>query len=74
MDIFVLGLGTASDELELRAKEMAMNMEFVLHQHEAYEPKSTNHETSRLGKTEFHILLKKVFWTKILLWSHEHTY
>ena len=49
--ICLYGLGTASDELELRAKEMADKFGVVLHQHEAYEPKSTNHETSRLGKS-----------------------
>ncbi len=45
------GIGTATDELVRRAKEVADEHGVVLHQHEAYEPTSTQAEAERLGHT-----------------------
>ena len=47
--VCLYGLGTASDELERRAKALAREHGVVLHQHEAYEPASCAAETERLG-------------------------
>ena len=47
--VCLYGLGTASDELERRAKTLAREHDAVLHQHEAYEPASSTAETERLG-------------------------
>lgn len=47
--VCLYGLGTASDELERRAKAIAREHGVVLHQHEAYEPASCAAETERLG-------------------------
>ena len=47
--VCLYGLGTASDELERRAKTLAREHDVVLHQHEAYEPASSTAETERLG-------------------------
>ena len=47
--VCLYGLGTASDELERRAKTLAREHDVVLHQHEAYEPASATAETERLG-------------------------
>ena len=47
--VCLYGLGTASDELEGRAKALAREHGVVLHQHESYEPASCAAETARLG-------------------------
>ena len=47
--VCLYGLGTASDELERRAKALALEHGVVVHQHEAYEPASCAAETERLG-------------------------
>ena len=47
--VCLYGLGTASDDLERRAKALAHEHGVVLHQHEAYEPASCTAETERLG-------------------------
>ena len=47
--VCIYGLGTASDELERRADELAREHGVVLHQHEAYEIASARAETERLG-------------------------
>lgn len=47
--VALYGLGTATDELVLRAKQVAEAHGVVLHQHEAYEPASTRAEAERLG-------------------------
>ena len=47
--VCLYGIGTASDELERRAKTLADEYGVVLHQHDAYEPGSTRAETERLG-------------------------
>ncbi len=47
--VCLYGLGTASDELERRAKALAREHGVMLHQHEAYEPASCAAETERLG-------------------------
>ncbi len=47
--VCLYGIGTATDELERRAKALADEHGVVLHQHDAYEPSSTAVETERLG-------------------------
>ena len=47
--VCLYGIGTASDELERRAKALADEHDVVLHQHDAYEPSTTRAETERLG-------------------------
>lgn len=47
--VCLYGLGTATDELERRAKALADEHGVVVHQHDAYEPSSTRAETERLG-------------------------
>ena len=47
--VCLYGLGTASDELERQADALAREHGVVLHQHEAFEPASTQAETERLG-------------------------
>ena len=47
--VCLYGIGTASDELERRAKALAREHGVVLHQHDAYEPGSNRAETERLG-------------------------
>ena len=49
--VCIYGLGTASDELERRADELAREHGVVLHQHEAYEIASARAETERLGRS-----------------------
>ena len=49
--VCLYGLGTASDELERAAKELADAHAVVLHQHEAYEPDIAGAEEARLGHT-----------------------
>ena len=47
--VCLYGIGTATDELERRAKVLADEHGVVVHQHDAYEPVSTRAETARLG-------------------------
>ena len=47
--VCIYGLGTATDALERRAKDLADEHGVVVHQHDAYEPNSTRAETERLG-------------------------
>jgi len=47
--VCLYGIGTATDELERRAKALADEHRVILHQHDAYEPSSTAAETERLG-------------------------
>ena len=47
--VCLYGIGTATDELEHRAKALADEHGVVVHQHDAYEPSSTRAETARLG-------------------------
>ena len=47
--VCLYGIGTATDELERRAKALADEHGVILHQHDGYEPRSTRAETERLG-------------------------
>ena len=49
--VCLYGIGTASDELERRAKALADEHGVVLHQHDAYEPRSHRAEKERLGRS-----------------------
>ena len=70
--VCLYGLGTASDELERRAKTLAREHDVVLHQHEAYEPASSTAQTERLGHSNRASGLARRAGRPLHARAHEH--